>query len=275
MTSSLVWLDVSSNGAIGCQITEVFQALDKNITLVRIDGLLQNQSTDVLQHQAQNIGCWITGDLIFQGPYFNIYILPVKFSPNNVQTFITGYAYVIHDSDGNRTVNFTVKYGKTGMLSFPDDQSVSGTLVLDRIPVRPGKPGQPQFSNEAPTTLSVSWTAPTDDGGSGITNYILRRYDGTDTSGNHLDSSGDTLSRNLTNLVPGATYTFTVVSINGSQGPANGISLESNPNTITTTSGGYVRFNGAWIKAIPYVRQLGQWKQALPYVRDNGIWKKT
>lgn len=260
---------------MACHIVQVKQDWSNNTSEVRVEGLLKNKTTDVIRHDPVNIGRWITGSAAFQDSDWNIYILPVKFAPNNIEIFISHSFTLKHNSDGTRDVHFIFKYGKTDLPSFPDYQTVEGTLTLDRIPLRPTKPGQPQFSSEAPTTLLVSWTAPTDDGGNAITDYILRRYDGATTNGTHLDSSSNTLSRRITGLTPGATYTFTVVAKNASQGAANGFSPESDPNTITTVSGGNVKYTGTWHKAIPYVRHLGVWKQAIPYVRSGGTWDKT
>ena len=47
------------------------------------------------------------------------------------------------------------------------------SYVFFNISDKPGPPGCPQFSDITDTSIKLSWTPPTDDGGSPITNYIV------------------------------------------------------------------------------------------------------
>ena len=270
MTSSTLTQTVSTYGRIKIDITQVSQDLLKNTSVVRVDGTIINASPSSTEnHAAKTIACWISGDAGFTGPKFSF-----DLKHGQSLRFITRTFTVSHDSTGNRTVNFEVKYGVTGVAMFPNNESISNSLDLDLIPRPPSAPGQPQFSNEKPTSLTVTWDAPSDDGGSAITNYILRKYTGTSATGTYISSIGNSLIRNLTDLDPGQTYTFTVVAINGAK-IGSGYSPASALATIDTVAGAWIRNGGKWVKAIPYVRTGGIWKQAILYVRASGTWKKT
>ncbi len=134
----------------------------------------------------------------------------------------------------------------------------------------PDAPGTPTFSDELPTTLTVSWAAPSSDGGKPITDYILRKWEGHDSSGDHTDNHGNSRVRHLTGLTPGAAYTFKAIAIN-----AIGQSAESPGATEEMLPGCHIRVGGEWKLAVPHVRVGGEWKLATPHVRTGGVWKQT
>ena len=272
MTSAVLSQTVSADGEIIIAINQISQDYATNTSHVQVTGQIKALSGNnaAILKRNYNIDGSISGDANYSthGLYSGLDV-------GKTFTFVQRTFTLWHGPLGNRTANFTVSYaGILGVDSrFPQAQ-ITNTLVLDRIPLDATKPGQPQFSNEKPTSLTVTWDAPVDDGGSPVVDYVLRRYNGTSATGTHIDNSGNSLTRNLTGLSPGATYTFTVVALNGSA-IDHGVSPPSDPNTITTVAGSWIRVNGKWVKAIPYVRKLGVWKQAIPYVRSGGTWKKT
>jgi hypothetical protein len=83
-------------------------------------------------------------------------------------------------------------------------------------------------------SASVSWTAPTVDGGSAITGYTATSSPGGFTC---LSQSATTLNCNMTGLTSGTEYTFTVVAHNviGSS-PASTASSTVTPKFATTTT---------------------------------------
>lgn len=268
MPQSVLTNAVSADGRLTIIITQESQDREFNISRVRVEGRLTNApGASQVSHFPTTIDCAIGGDGNFNGPQFGFNL----FGGEETQ-FISRVFALFHDNAGHLTVHFTVSYGITGLSRFPDNESISNTLVCDDIPQIPTRPGQPQFSDEKPTSLTVTWAAPSSDGGGPITDYILRRYDGTDTSGPYRTSSSNSTTRHLTDLDPGNTYTFTVIALNGSRLKVSPVSL---PNTITTVAGSWIRVGGKWKKAIPYVRTGGKWKQAIPHVRSGGVWKKT
>lgn len=131
-------------------------------------------------------------------------------------------------------------------------------------------PSQPIFSNKLPTTVTVSWSKPTNTGGTPITGYTLRQYDGADTTGSYTDTTVTGTSSNIAGLIPGQSYTFVVYAQN-----VNGLSDPSPVSTIKMLAGAVVRVGGVWVTVVPYVRSGGVWKLAIPYIRSNGIWKLT
>lgn len=78
----------------------------------------------------------------------------------------------------------------------------------------------------ASQSASISFTAPTDDGGAAITGYTA-----TSTPGG-LTGTNTTSPIIVTGLTNGTTYTFTVHSTN-----INGNSIESAPSNPVTPSG--------------------------------------
>lgn len=95
------------------------------------------------------------------------------------------------------------------------------------------------------TTASLSWTAPSDTGGTGVT---ITTYNITDNYG--VQTTSSTTSKSLTGLTPGANYYWTVTATNsssltGSSGTSNTIGLPSyfsgvSPTSVNETSNTYV-----------------------------------
>ena len=91
----------------------------------------------------------------------------------------------------------------------------------------------------ADASASVSWKAPLNTGGAGITGYVVTP---------HIDSSAQTsqtftspaLSETVTGLSNGTTYTFTVAAITGAgTGAASGASADMTAGGVTAIAAGY------------------------------------
>jgi hypothetical protein len=139
----------------------------------------------------------------------------------------------------------------------------------------PGAPGTPTFSNILPTSVTISWSAPSDDGLWDITNYRLLRWQGTDDNGPYVESYGNSLTRNQTGLVPGASYLYEAQAINGDTSDNGGFGDRSSSNIFTVPPGAWIRDAQFWKIGLPYVRVDGVWKAATPYIRSGGIWQIT
>lgn len=140
-------------------------------------------------------------------------------------------------------------------------------------PSPPSQPGGPTFTNVKPTTLTISWTAPTDNGGDSNIFYEVDRYLGDSATGTPVKSAAGGLTQNVTGLTAGATYTFDVFAINGS--PENNGKSPAAEGTVQMLAGASVREDGIWHVAVPWVRYEGHWKMAVPWIRVAGVWQQT
>jgi large repetitive protein len=94
-------------------------------------------------------------------------------------------------------------------------------------------PGAPAITavTAGDAAATVTWTAPASNGGSPITSYVVTPYIGGTAQGAQTFPSAAT-TENVTGLVPGTSYTFTVAAANlAGTGPA---SAKSSPVTINT-----------------------------------------
>lgn len=105
----------------------------------------------------------------------------------------------------------------------------SGTVTVVMLNV-PTAPSQPYIGHTTSTSAYVWWNDAASNGGSPITNYALRRYDGSSPSGGFISYNENSFFRTIDGLTPGATYTFTTLAQN-----AVGWGLESLPTTLTMT----------------------------------------
>jgi hypothetical protein len=87
------------------------------------------------------------------------------------------------------------------------------------------------------TSVTLSWTGPTDDGGQPITDYVLEYSSNGGTSWSvfpHTASSATSLT--VTGLTRGTSYTFRVSAVNAEgTGPASGVS-DSSLNSFTSVT---------------------------------------
>ncbi len=231
---------------------------------VRVRGQLINNSDYRSWNLYNNIHREITGTQNYHPGDFGF-----DSGPHSVVTYIDHTFTVEHNSDGTKSVNFTTHYGNT-TVAFDGPSSSGANLTLTRIGSHPDPPGQPQFSNITPTSVTVSWSASPDDNGYSIDDYRLRRWNGSSQSGTYVDSIANNRTRNITGLTAGQTYTFAVYAHNRA-----GWSNASTDNHLGMLAGAWIRVGNSWKMAVPYVRVNGVWKQAVPYVRVNGVWKST
>lgn len=174
-----------------------------------------------------------------------------------------------HDANGYLG-DLTVRQIISGWFNFND------TAVLPapaRIPKRPGSPYNLQASNVLPTSMRITFWGSGDNGGSAVDNYLLRRYDGTVATGPYVDINSNGTS-DITGLIPGKAYTWTVYAHNGSA-DNGGYSNPSAPLTISTMAPARFKLAGAYVYAIPYVKVAGVYKMALPFVKVAGVWKQS
>lgn len=150
----------------------------------------------------------------------------------------------------------------------------TGWRWAPRIPKRPSRPGRPQFTEQFPTSVRVSWSGSSDHRGSPVDSYLLRRWEGTSPTGSYVDSVENNTSRVVRGLTPGKWYTFAVYAHNGAA-DNNGFSDGSEPATIRMLSGGRIRVAGQYKTALPYQKVSGAYKLVLPFVKSSGSWRNT
>jgi hypothetical protein len=127
----------------------------------------------------------------------------------------------------NATVSFTVRarnpFSDSNNTTGPDSNAVSA-----RVPGRPGAPTGLSSVADAvtPGKISLSWSAPTEQGG-GVVKYAIYRSTG--------DKMAETtsLSYVFTTLTPGETYTFYVVAYSAVSNTAGVAGPASNTTTAT------------------------------------------
>lgn len=265
--------NVSSSGQIAIIVRQVSQDAASNTSQVEVFGAINNIGSTYVSHNAKDITTSITGSYTASGPLWGIG--PPPFPPGGHLAFVDSTFTIPHDSDGNKTVSFSIQYGNTGTVEFGANKSIGVSLTLDRIIRRPGTPSAPTFSDIQSSSLLVSWDAPSTDGGDPIVAYVVRRYNGYTPTGSHTDvllPPTPTSYYVNSGVSSGRAYTFTIFAKNNAA-DNSGWSNESPPTTVVLLAGARVRNSGTWKTSVPYVRDGGIWKMAVPYVRTGGLWK--
>ncbi len=134
-------------------------------------------------------------------------------------TASTSYTYYVVAVDGA---------GNTSTASAPVTFS---TTAPPNDTTAPSTPGTPSASSITQTGATLSWTASTDTGGSGLAGYRVYREAGTTDV---LAGSPTTNSFALTGLTAATSYTYYVVAVDG----AGNTSTASSPVTFTTLPSG-------------------------------------
>jgi N,N-dimethylformamidase beta subunit-like, C-terminal/Domain of unknown function (DUF4082)/Fibronectin type III domain len=115
--------------------------------------------------------------------------------------------------------------------SNPSGSGAASAASNSVTPTGAGAPAAPTGATAEADTKSalVSWTAPSDDGGSAITGYTVTPFAGT-TAGTPVDVGASTTKTRVSGLTNGTAYTFKVTATNGAgTGPASGASNAVTP----------------------------------------------
>ena len=115
------------------------------------------------------------------------------------------------------------------------------TITVTNVTELPGKPGTPTVTAAAatPTSLNVSWTAPTNTGPA-ITAYNLQYRKNNEVNWTAATYAGTDTSTTLTGLTPGTTYDVQVMAKN-----TEGDSPWSNSGSATTATNAVPAFTSA------------------------------
>ncbi len=189
------------------------------------------------------LGVWITNDFDATNPNW-------RQSQNGMSdASVTSFDYwAIGGSDTNNKI-IASTYGR-GVFT----GSFTANAVVDNQ--APTAPSGVTSSSVTETSLTLSWTASTDN--VGVSGYDVYR------NGTLLGSvTGTSTSANITGLTAGTAYTF-IVRAKDAAGNISANSNSHNVTTSTTSGGGAGCLNG--ISSFPYnegfENTLGQWTQA-------------
>lgn len=171
-----------------------------------------------------------------------------------------------HDANGYAS-DRTIRQIISGWFNFNDATVIAAP---PRIPKPPSQPGTPTASEVLPQSIRLSWSGSGDNAGSAIDYYLLRRYDTTDGSGPYVDSIANDLSRVISGLTPGKTYSWRVYAHNGSAG---GYSAGSGLLVQATMAPARMKVGGVYKYGIPFVKVAGAYKTAVPMVKRLGIYR--
>ena len=142
----------------------------------------------------------------------------------------------VSSSGSNVTITGEAAGSATVTVTATDSASASATLTIQvTVMALLGKPSAPRSltaTADGQTEIDLSWTAPSDDGGSAITGYsIWVSSDGADFSELVANTGSSSTSYTHTGLSAGSTRHYWVMAIN-----SVGIGRESNAVSATTDS---------------------------------------
>jgi len=147
---------------------------------------------------------YVNGGLLANGHF----VLDYNSRHQTSRLLRSGTFWMSHDSNGYRGGFPTELWIDTGHPSVGDGWSGQAWVDADRIAKVPGKPPRPTFRSVATTEVQYNFTAPSDNGGSGITTY------------NHQSATNSAFTANVqnwddpgspaiaANLIPGSNHYF-------------------------------------------------------------------
>ena len=179
-----------------------------------------------------------------------------------------------HDANGNDSqFSSRADISSTNRLYIGSGSASVTEPPVPRISRKPSAPGAPTFTNIKPTSVTVSWSSSTNNGGASINGYLLRYWPNKDGSGPYIDVSlQNNTSRTVSGLTPGKTYRFVVYAHNSSS-DNSGFSSPSKASVVRMFAGLRIKVSGHWKLAVLYVKVNGKWRMAIPYFKRNGTWK--
>jgi len=148
------------------------------------------------------------------GPVTSYTVTPYIGSAAQLPTTVSGSPPATGTTVSNLTpgtaYTFTVTGSNSNGSGPASAQSNSATPSADTVPSAPT--GLSGIS--ATSSAQLSWTAPTDNGGSALTGYVITSYIGSSAQTPTHVSGGSATSAMITGLTNGTTYTFTVSATN-------------------------------------------------------------
>jgi fibronectin type III domain protein len=185
----------------------------------------------------------------------------------------SNFTNVVHDSTANNTsrpvsgLSRTTRYfTRVRAINAIGPSGWSAVGGFDTLPSVPGPPTITSITAVTPTSASVAWSPPVDNGGQTITAYDVQySLDPTFATGSVTQPTGT-----LTGLTPGATYSVRVRAKNGS-GPGEWSAVA----TFTTQTGMKVYNGTAWIDAPVYAWNGTSWVACEVRIFNGTAWVPT
>lgn len=150
-----------------------------------------------------------------------------------------------HSSLGNNTTRYYRVRASNDQVDSAYSSKVSGTTYDV-----PSAPGTPTTTGRTTTSISLSWTAPSSNGGTAITDYEIRYkvHDGTYTS---YTSAGNNLTETISSLTQNTKYVFQVRAINAagdgdSSSEASFYTLPQAPTGVSVTDDARGQLTVSW-----------------------------
>jgi hypothetical protein len=250
------------DGDIQIIITQVSQSPVNNTSQVNVKGWIHNNATGTVSHTANDINGFIRGEASWVSTFgFSI-------PAGGAFKFIDHTFTVDHNSDGTKSVNFTVGYTDTHTLTFGAGWTISATLVLDKIVQPPAAPTITGFTGGTSTQVTVNWVPAfflTD----GPTAYrvVVQQFTTLAVQPAPVTYNvGNVVLLTVTGLAPGSSYIFQVFAKNASliNGGWSKGSAEAIYGPLPKI---HIRIGGVWRDATPYIRDGGSWRLAIPFIR--------
>ena len=201
----MAWNKSKGVGNYGSQMRITVQLISQNqagnTSVIRVIGDLYNGSPSGRAFNLNGTPWSISGGVSKPSANFTFDISGRKWGRVGSQDFT-----VSHDSAGNKSLTVTLTVGATGTSTFGTPGSVSVSFTLPRIPKAPSAPGVPTLTSITATSARASSTAPSNNGGAGVTAYEFQRATNSSfTAGVATVSSGSTAAT-LGSLAANTTY---------------------------------------------------------------------
>lgn len=154
---------LSIETAFQIEITQRYRIFETNSSVVRVRGILHNNTTKkVTSHTVQAKLSGYGNDIYFSGS--------LSIPARDTQVIVDKEFTIPHDANGFKSVKFTVTIYDTYTPQFRTPGSLTLTENLVRIPKTPAKVGGVSAHLTPPNTMYIGWQPP-DNMGSDITGY--------------------------------------------------------------------------------------------------------
>ena len=239
-----------------------------------------NYSQDYVEvrYYGNGAGAWINSNLYWSASVSGWHVagsftIPQSARYDTYTVLYAGYYNRAHDAAGN-----LVAFGGEATINGNVHSSIgSGTAYFTEpaAPRIPKRPSAPPFSFDSITANSfrVVASAPADNGGSPIDQYLIRvsNQAQADTPGAYVDFPGGG-TQTITGREPGTKYYVTVYAHNGSA-DSGGYSTYQASKAVDTLSGVYVSDGSSWVATSARVSDGAAWDTPLPQISDGDSWE--